>query len=778
MRSTLCRKVFLLAAGFAVYASQAVALPVHVSFEWPSGTPPAVRTSARIQAVRAAGLNANSTPIETEAGPNGAVLNLSDGVWQVQASAPGYWSQGAELTIRGKAPADARLVFWPAASLHGVIATAGGETLPDSLEVRLSATPASVVETTTAQIPIAQAEPGPSHADLHCPINAGTWSCLAPAGLFDVRLEAAGYAPSYEWGVSLKTAESSDLGRTELRRTASVFGQVVRKDGSNPPGPCRATLHPDMERQGPTAPDQEPETGADAKMRFSIPLTPRGYFQVVGVAPGRYALAVGCHAASGFRMLRVQANGETRLDPPLQLEELTLDVAVVPRVDPAGQPWKLAVYATAPHYLRIADGATTSAEGRWIRHGLMAGNYRVVVRGSDGAEWLQQYFDLNKSTGLLSLRVGAINVAGRVMMSSQPVRASLVFSNNAGGESATLNSDNDGRFQGLLPVAAGGQESTWTVEASVAQPPVTQRLLNVSVQPTASTSTWLDLQLPAVAVHGSVASPDGKPQSNIEVTFEDTSGVRTTTSTDDAGRFEMPDLPPGKYTAAADSPDGSSDRTPFEVTEGSSRELKLVLNPFNRYSFNVVSNQGPVADAAVQVWIKPGMPRAFVRTDDNGRFEVSLPPGTTEVGLTIGAQGYALKLTRLPISSDSSDDSQDAHTITLDTSAGTLVLNFQSPGRGVYSSTTDSSAADSFDTLYLVHNGAIQDARTIVGWGTDQAGANINGPAIVDMIEPGDYALCRVDPAQVSVLWSGPPPPDRCRKGSLDENETLTLAPR
>jgi aspartokinase len=59
-----------------------------------------------------------------------------------------------------------------------------------------------------------------------------------------------------------------------------------------------------------------------------------------------------------------------------------------------------------------------------------------------------------------------------------------------------------------------------------------------------------------------------------------------------------------------------------------------------------------------------------------------------------------------------------------------------------------------------------------------QAGINTNGPVTVDIIEPGDYALCRVDPAQVSLLWTGSLPSDRCRKGSLDQDETLTLSSR
>ncbi len=64
---------------------------------------------------------------------------------------------------------------------------------------------------------------------------------------------------------------------------------------------------------------------------------------------------------------------------------------------------------------------------------------------------------------------------------------------------------------------------------------------------------------------------------------------------------------------------------------------------------------------------------------------MNLPSGTTEVGLTVGAQGYALKLTRLPIPSES-DESPEAHTITLDASGATLVLNLPPPGRPLDSS--------------------------------------------------------------------------------------------
>ena len=265
-----------------------------------------------------------------------------------------------------------------------------------------------------------------------------------------------------------------------------------------------------------------------------------------------------------------------------------------------------------------------------------------------------------------------------------------------------------------------------------------------------------------------MVSDDGQPQRNTDVTFEDSGGVRTTTSTDDAGNFQQAELAPGKYTAMANSPEGVSDRTPFEVTDGIESDLKLVLNPALRATFYVNSIQGPVVNATVQAWMKPGVPCAFARTDQNGRIEIKLPPGTTEVGMTIGAPGYALKLTRMQISSEVDDSPNSANTITLDEAGATLVLNFHAPGKKL-----DNSAM-----LYLVHNGAIQDARTVAGWGTDQAGRSGDGPAIVQAIDPGKYALCSLtDPSQVTALWSGALPSNSCGTGTVDEGDTLTLSP-
>src|SRR5439155_1117125 len=86
--------------------------------------------------LRTAGPTAGGVPVEAEAGPDVVVLDLGEGVWQVQASALGYWSPGAEVAVGREAPATVGLALWPAASLRGEIMTAGGDPPPRGLGLR------------------------------------------------------------------------------------------------------------------------------------------------------------------------------------------------------------------------------------------------------------------------------------------------------------------------------------------------------------------------------------------------------------------------------------------------------------------------------------------------------------------------------------------------------------------------------------------------------------------------------------------------------------------
>ncbi len=545
---------------------------------------------------------------------------------------------------------------------------------------------------------------------------------------------------------------------------ASVSGRAVLRNGSSPSGPCHAALRAQLDRRG--APEPDVATVPDGKTSFSVPLNQNGYFQTVGVPPGKYMLVVECPTTSAVRELQVQANQEIRI-APLLLEDFAFEVTLTPKLDPEGQPWLLTVDATTPRLRRIADKAATSAEGRWIRRGLVAGNYRVSISSSDGKAWLQQFFNLRRENGLLSLRLPFIRVQGEVRLSSQPVPARLRFHNDAGGEPMKLTSDNGGFFEGWLPVTPGVQDTKWTVEAHGTRLPISRRLSGIKVHSAGGETAWIDLDLPVFAVHGTVVTDKGQLQTGVPVTFEDVSnGARTSTATDDSGGFELQELPPGKYSVQAESLDGISEPTPLQVVKGLESDLKLVLKSSESVSFHVVSSQGPVAGASVQVWIPPGVPRFFTHTDPEGRFEVKLPPGNTELGLTVGAPGYAIKLMRVPVSSDKSSD---ANTIALDESGGTLIFDLQPHGH----------PPDSSSTPYLVHNGAIEALGTLANWGSDQAYASSDGRMVLWAIEPGDYALCFIkDPAELTILWLGTLPMGSCRSGSVEHGETVTLSPQ
>ncbi len=763
-------------AALACCALQAWAGTAHLFYDWPAGRP-TTGAQVEIDAVSMAGAEASAAPVRSESGLDGAVLNLGEGVWLVQVFMAGYWSQGAAVTVNGQAPASVRIAFWPAATLRGEIAPAEGESLPKMLSVKLSTHPAAGAPGDAAKAE--PQEPRPASAILVCPIETGgpngtgRWKCMGPAGLFDARLEVEGYAPRYAWGVRLTAGASVDLGATELRRFLSVSGRAVRKDGSVPAGPCQATLRPDAERGG--GPDAESRNAPPEEKTFAVSLNPQGFFQIVGVMPGNHALSVECPEASGFTLLNVQPSGETKVDSPLTLEELPLEVVLSPRTDPSGQPWRVTLDATAPRLRRIAATVTATADGRWTRHGLMAGTYRIAVRSADGMEWLRKDFDLRPGAGPLVLHLAAVRVAGTVLLNGQPVCARLLFSNEDGGDPVPLQSDEGGHFAGRLPIAAGVPDSVWAVEAHVKRPETVRRLTGIDVPTVAAgSSAWLDLELPSMPVRGIVVSEDGKPQSDAQVTFKSArSGYQVTVTSDETGSFEAADLPAGMYEASAESSRGRADPVPLAIEEGAESRLKMILHPNLHIPFHVLSKDGePIEDATVQVWIPPGVPQALGRTDREGRFEATLPPGTTEVALTVSAADYALRMVKIPVSSTTGSGGTgspaDQNAVTLDTNGGSLTLNFE-PAEG---------ALDRSATLVLLHQNALVDARTLPGWGTDQAGGNASGPAEVDEIEPGDYALCVLtDPSQLAALWQGDAPPERCSVGTVKSGQLLTLTP-
>src|SRR5512146_963691 len=76
---------------------------------------------------------------------------------------------------------------------------------------------------------------------------------------------------------------------------ASVSGRAVRKNGSNPAGPCRATLRAEVDQRG--APSGDSDWIADSKTTFAVPVNQSGAFRFAAVPNSKYVLTVECATA-------------------------------------------------------------------------------------------------------------------------------------------------------------------------------------------------------------------------------------------------------------------------------------------------------------------------------------------------------------------------------------------------------------------------------------------------------------------------------------------------
>jgi hypothetical protein len=626
--------------------------------------------------------------------------------------------------------AAAALASPPDAFLGGELVASPDAPLPAAFELRLA---------------------GPQGAAVtRCAVGGRRWTCVVPSGTHDVEVRPAGYVPHYASAVTTRPGVETSLGRIVLVRGASVRGRLARADGAPPAGPCRAEVRARPVR----VPEGRPAEGETSVAAVS---DQRGFFQLAGLPPGGHLLTAECAAASAARLVTVRPDAETRLEEPLVLEALSLDLTLHPPVDPTGRPWRVHLQATAPHGRSILRDAQVPADGRWLHRGLTRGAYRVEVTSESGARWASRTWTFDEATTSVALEVSIATLAGRVRLGARPLRARLTFVSEAGAGPVSLESDDEGHFEGSLPTEAT-RGAGWTVEVEAAQPPVSRRL-EVVVAASKEGPVWLDLVLPLVSARGRVVDLEGRGAPGAEVSAEDiATGTRRVAMANGEGVFELGGLPEGTHKVVAESPDGVSDPVALTVQEGAEQEVELVLKRPVRSAWYVTSDKGPVAGAGVQLWIPPGIPRTFLRTDAAGRFEHGLPPEVTEVGATVIAAGHATRMSRLALGAD------DPGAIVLQAAAGTLVLDV-GPTSGL-----DPMA------LVLAHGGSLESVGALVRWG-EGAGARATGHRVIlPGLEPGAYAFCHADPEDLSALWLGAPMAEgRCASGSLPEGGVLEL---
>lgn len=668
--------------------------------------------------------------------------------WDLSLHCPEMWAQGVHLGPHaGDEPIHFTLV--PSAQLTGRIEVDEGLNFGGSLQVRLQpAHPGSDV--------------GWRSAEEECAVEGASFECVVPAGRVDVRLASAGFAPHYAWEVNVAAGKAFDLGLLKLVEGASVAGTVVTS------GSRRATSGPTDEVLIVIEPETHLQLDDSGHERLALrteraTADGQGRFQVTGLGPGTYQLTASASrfSTTGLTPIVLERGEELFLERPIELAPLvTLEAYVDPPQDVEGRPWRIRLlgelHAAAGATLRneVTVGAVSSA-GYWSHEGLDAGQYLLRVEDAEGSIWTQSEVEVTPTLAPLILQLPAVAVEGEVLLGGEPVLAEVIFGTTTGSPSVRLESNDEGRFEGVLP--HGGE---WALEIAIdGRPP--QAVDSVEVERGPSGVAEVTLRLPDTRLAGLVVDANGKPVAgaNVLVIREQAKapapqremGVKhrrrreASVTTDAEGHFSIDGLLPAELALVAHDHTRSSEWVQVELMESTPRSpIRLVVRERAEVTGRVTAANGPVAGAIVVGFSRDGFAPldlfAQSVTGPDGRFAFEMTAGTRLLDLIVAAPGHDVFVRRTSWTSEPIE-------VGLGNDGGRLFLEGLRPG------TT------------MVHAGAelaIEKlASILLPLGLlefDEGGLRIAN------LEAGGYALC------------SPGRSKACVEGSLSAGTELTLS--
>lgn len=652
----------------------------------------------------------------------------------------------------GAEPREVALTLWPAGTIEGGLLQKEGEQLPTQLEVFFRPAPGTVKGDA----------PPPAKSD--CSLEKGSWRCTVPAGVLDLRFQARGFIPRYQWGITVPHREIVRLGRFDLVSGSAVQGWVVTADRSPIAKGTKVELRP---RMGGPVPGRE--SGRLASLALSAPVNERGFFQIEGVPAGSYVLEATQAPFAPSRVTVQVLPGEVTevANPPMVLDfPEVLEVVLDPPLDPEGKPWSVELSQLDRSSMEMSKMSATIAgdDGTWKKEGLPQGTYMIRIGSYSGDTWLLQEIELDASPSPVFLDLDVVRVVGTVTLGESPLSAVLTFGGRFGAPRIKARSDEDGHFELVLPRAG-----EWIVHVASEAPPIIREVPKVLVEPRPGKDVAeIELKLPDTWLRGRVVDESNKRVAGAIVNVK-TSGTKVEPQvqgrSDESGEFELFGLPPGPILIGADAEgDRSSDRITVQLSEGKDPEpVVLKVRQQVRITGTVVTASGPVTGAKVKA-APVGVPYFGVRTvtsDAQGKFEVFLPPAAREMFLAVAAPGFAFRMLRLPVTKEKEI------TLGVDQTAGTLILESDGP-----------HASTEPEDPYVVigHKGSLEALPLLSAWAM-MSGEVPTGPtrSRIPNVEPGDYRACWVLPAERAGFDLGVVPQGRCVDGFLSPNGELTL---
>jgi hypothetical protein len=728
--------------GILLLVAQAVgAVPVRISVELSGSKATGSPLSGALRLVPKESGKEQTLEIPVQASGEQIIDLRPEVTWEARFEGKGLW--GETLTISPQQTGSVRLRVFPSGRIRGNLILPAGEKPLSSLALRLQ--------------PSFEARAEPLDATVACPVEKGRLSCEIPAGKLDLRLRAeGGFAPIYLWGAQISPGKEKDLGDLKLRRGASVSGWVQTAEGRPPSPECRLKLTPA------SVATYELKVG-DQVQKTALEVAPneKGFFQILGVSPGRYELIAHQpgYAETRISAIDVRPDLESQVIDRLVLgKPVTFDITLDPPLEPYGSPWRIELSRRADPSEPPASfvTGTASQEGVWRVPGLSPGTYELRVLGDQKAVWHEEFLDVRPGQSSLRIDLPVLRVEGQILMGKEPLSATLWLSQK-GGRRLRFDSDDRGRFSGLLP-----GEGLWAPQIHSETEKLRVSLEPLEIKPPQGKSlAKVEIHVPDTKLSGQVVDDGGQPVRTARVLITHLEKRSTDqVDTDEKGEFSVRGLHPGSLMVKADDGERQSDFVPSTVPErGEAPSLRLVIHKLQTFEGRVVSPAGGVPGAMILAWSafngQSAAHTAQTVSGGDGSFHVDLPAGATTLNLAVFPPGYAMRLTTTPVSPGQPIE------ISVESQGGTLTLEWAEGG----------------PNPLLVHGGSFTVPSMLKVWARMQ-GSRSSGPGrlVLTNVEAGPYNFCVGGAAASRLTQGGEPPAANCAGGFLAPNGELTLS--
>ena len=516
-------------------------------------------------------------------------------------------ADGIEITVSGKG------------GIKGVVTDSEGHAVPD-FEVAYAPSSRGGAGGMRVSFRIGPGGRGPGQ---RVPVHADDGAFViddVPAGTWDVEVSAVGYQRGRAAGITVEEGAVAEGAEVKLVKGPGLVGRVLDARASRPV--LDATVRADLStgrprfRMGPDAGDNETMTDAD------------GRFEMLGLAPGTYTLAVS-HPSYSDKSETIELK-----DAPATVEiRLGQGGTISGTVLSAGRPVVGAAVSlgAAGESMRGPFGdeqqAVSDDAGRFRFERLNPGRYSLTasLRGqsSSPVDVALPTADASQDVSLL-LAEGA-TIRGRVSGLAEAARASVSVSAN-GPESyfASTRTGVDGTFE-----LTGAPRGTINLNGRTGDFMTGSRTASSHVTiGEGQTEVAAEIVFEAgFRVDGRVTR-GGRPVTDASVSaMPHGEGRSASDRTDESGAYSLEGLAEGTYTFAAFSMfggDAAPIRRQVQITGDTTVDLEA---PVARLAGNVVEVESgrPLSEASVEVEDpEPGSfgRRMMAMTDSGGRFNL------------------------------------------------------------------------------------------------------------------------------------------------------------